>query len=188
MGRNELLAALQRDGREKIAAISERRAAEKERLRAEIARKIDALRQEHEVKRELLCSARQRQILAKAGREVALIRLRAEHALALRLHACACNSLSSLYADDTERLFQLLATELPSLPWQTIWTTPADTSRAAALFPAATIIADAALAGGIKAALAENTLSVDNTLETRLEKLWPDLLPQLLADVREAPP
>jgi vacuolar-type H+-ATPase subunit E/Vma4 len=188
MGRNELLAALQRDGQEKIAAIRERRTAEEERLRDEIASKIDVLQQEHEVQHELLCSARQRQILAKAGREAAVLRLRAEHALALRLHACACNALSSLYADDTERLFPLLAAELPSMPWQTIWTTPADTSRAAALFPDATIVADAALAGGIKAALAENSLSVDNTLETRLEKLWPDLLPQLLADIREGSP
>lgn len=188
MGRTELLAALQRDGQEKIAAIRAGRAAEEERLRAETARKIDVLRQEHEVQHELLCSACQRQILAKAGREAALIRLRAEHALALRLHACACNALSSLYADDTERLFPLLAAELPAMPWQTISTTPADTSCAAALFLAATIIADAALAGGIKAALAENILSVDNTLETRLEKLWPDLLPQLLADVREGSP
>lgn len=188
MGRTELLAALQRDGQEKMAAINGRRAAEEERLRAETANKIGLLRQEHKVKRELLCSARQRQILAKAGREAALIRLRAEHALGLRLHACACNSLPPLYRRDAARLFPLLAAELPSLPWQTVWTTPADTSGAAALFPAATIIADVALAGGIKAALAENILSVDNTLEKRLEKLWPDLLPQLLADLRKGSP
>jgi vacuolar-type H+-ATPase subunit E/Vma4 len=77
---------------------------------------------------------------------------------------------------------------LPSLPWQTIWTTPDASSAAAALFPTATIVADPALAGGLKAALAEDSLTVDNTLETRLEKLWPDLLPQLLTELREAPP
>jgi vacuolar-type H+-ATPase subunit E/Vma4 len=188
MGRNELLAALQREGREKVAAISGRRAAEEERLRAETARKIAELRQEHEAQLELLCSGRRRLLLAKASREAALLRLRAEHALALRLHERARHALPQLYGDDAERLFSQLAAELPSLPWQMIWTTPDASSAAAALFPTATIVADPALAGGLKAALAEDSLTVDNTLETRLEKLWPDLLPQLLTELREAPP
>lgn len=188
MGRRELLEALQRDGREKIAAITGQRAAQKERLRAEISSKIDVLQQKHEVQRELLCSGRKRQLLAKADREAALIRLRAEHALALRLHERARHSLPQLYGDDAERLFAQLAAELPLLPWQTIWTTPDATAAAAALFPTATIVADPSLAGGIKAATAEDNLTVDNTLETRLEKLWPDLLPQMIADLREAPP
>lgn len=184
MGRRELLEALQRDGREKLAAITGRRTAEEERLRVEFASKIDVLKQEHETQRELLCSGHKRQILAKAEREAAMIRLRAEHALALRLHECARNSLPQLYQHGAERLFPLLAAELPTMPWQTISTAPGDTSRAAALFPTATIVPEPTLAGGLKAALAENLLTVDNTLETRLEKLWPDLLPQLLADLR----
>ena len=188
MGRHELLEALQRDGREKVAAITGRRAAEKERLRAIATSRRAEMQQEQEQQSELLCSSRKRQLLAKAGREAALIRLRAEHALALRLHEHAKSSLPQLYNDDAERLFPLLAAELPSQPWQTIWTTPGAAAAAAALFSAATIIADPSLAGGIKAATAENSLSVDNTLETRLEKLWPDLLPQLLAALREAPP
>lgn len=188
MGRSELLAALQRDGREKMAAITGRRAAEEERLRAATAEHIAALRQEHMQQCADQCSARKRQILAKAEREAALIRLRAEHALALRLHECARNALSQLYQHDAESLFPLLAAELPDMPWHTIWTTPGDTARAAVLFPTATIIPEPALAGGLKAALAENTLTIDNTLETRLEKLWPDLLPQLLADLREGSP
>lgn len=188
MGRNELLAALQRDGQEKMAAISGQQAAEEERLRAATAERIATLRQEHEQECAALCSARQRQILAKAEREAALLRLRAEHALALRLHACARHVLPQFYQHDAERLLPLLAAELPTLPWQTISTTPGDTARAAALFPTATIVADPELAGGIKAATAANAFTVDNTMETRLEKLWPDLLPQLLADLQEGSP
>ena len=188
MGRHELLEALQREGREKLAAISERRTTEEERLRAETAGKIAALRQEHEQQRELLCSGRKRQILAKAGREAALIRLRAEHALALRLAERARSALPQLRAADAAHLLRQLAKELPLLRWQTISTTPDATALAATLFPTATIVADPALAGGIKAVTADNALTVDNTLETRLEKLWPDLLPQLMAAVREAPP
>jgi vacuolar-type H+-ATPase subunit E/Vma4 len=185
MGRHELLEALQREGQEKLATITAQKAAAEERLRAATVARRAEMQREHEEERELLCSARQRQLLAKAGREAALLRLRAEHALALRLHERARNLLPQLREHDAASLFQKLAAELPSLPWQTIWTTPDATAAATALFPDATIIADPSLAGGIKAALAGNALTVDNTLETRLEKLWPDLLPQLLAALRE---
>ena len=188
MGRRELLEALQREGREKVAVITGQRAATEERLRAETAGKIAEMRREHKAQRELLCSNRKRTLLAKAGREAALLRLRAEHALALRLHECARHSLPQLRNHDAERLFAQLAAELPPLVWQTIWAAPDDNAAAAALFPTATIVADPALAGGIKVASTENSLTVDNTLETRLEKLWPDLLPQLIAELREAPP
>lgn len=188
MGRRELLEALQREGRERVAAITARRAEEEERLRAETATRRAEMQQEHAQQRELLCGGRKRLLLGKARRDAALLRLRAEHTLALRLHERARNSLAQLYGDDAERLLPLLAAELPPLPWQTIWTAAGDTSAAAALFPAATVIADPALTGGIKAALADNSLTIDNTLETRLEKLWPDLLPQLLADLRESSP
>jgi vacuolar-type H+-ATPase subunit E/Vma4 len=188
MGRRELLEALQREGREKVAAITARRAATEERLRAEKAHKIDELRQKHQKQHELLCNSRKRTLVAQASREAALIRLRAEHALALRLHERARHALPQLYADDAQHLFAQLAAELPLLPWQTIWTTPGAISAASALFPTATIVADPALAGGIKAATTENHLTVDNTLETRLEKLWPDLLPRLMEELREAPP
>lgn len=188
MGRRELLDALQREGRGKVAAITGRRAAEEERLRAATAGKIAEMRREHKAQRELLCSNRKRLLLAKADREAALLRLRAEHALAIRLHERARHALPQLYGNDAERLFAQLAAELPAMPWQTIWTTPGASSAAAALFPTATIVADLSLTGGIKAATAEDGLTVDNTLETRLEKLWPDLLPQLIAALREAPP
>ena len=188
MGRRELLEALQREGQETLAAVTGRKAAEEERLRAATAERIAALRQEHEQQRELLCSSRKRQLLAKAGREAALIRLRAEHALTLRLAERARSALPQLRGADAARLLRLLAAELPSQRWQTVWTAPDDTVLAATLFPAATILADPALTGGIKAATADNALTVDNTLETRLEKLWPDLLPQLVAELREDSP
>ena len=144
----------------------------------------EELRREHEQQRELLCSGRQRTLIAKADREAALIRLRAEHALSLRLHERARVCLKQLRTDDSERLFLTLAAELPAVPWQTVWINPGDASTASGRFPGATIIPDETLAGGLKAATADDSLTVDNTLEVRLERLWPDLLPHLMAELR----
>lgn len=184
MGRRELLEALQRDGGETMAAIAVRGAAEEERLRSGAEQRREELRREHEQQRDLLCSVRQRMLISKAAREAALIRLRAEHALSLRLHQRARICLKQLRGDDAEPLFRTLTAELPAMPWHTLWITPEDTVLASAVFPGALIIRDETVTGGLKAATADGILTVDNTLEVRLERLWPDLLPLLMAELR----
>jgi vacuolar-type H+-ATPase subunit E/Vma4 len=184
MGRRELLEALQREGAEAMAAITSNGAAEEERLRTGAEERREELRREHEQQRELLCSDRKRTIMAGASREASLIRLRAEHALSLRLHERAHVCLKQLPGGGAERIFHALAAELPALPWHTIRIPPGDAALASAYFPDATIIPDETVAVGLKAATADGSLTVDNTLETRLEKMWPDLLPQLMAELR----
>lgn len=187
MGRRELLEALQREGRETMAAITANSAAKEQELRTKAEERCTELQQEHERELELLCSGRKQTLIAKAAREATLIRLRAEHALALRLQERAFSTLSQLRRGDAEEPFRTLAAELPDVPWQTIWTTPGDTILAAAYFPGATIIPDESLTGGLKAAAAERSLTVDNTLEKRLERLWPDLLPNLIVELLGRP-
>lgn len=187
MGRRELLEALHREGQETLAAIIDNGAAAEAELRSQIEERRARLRREHEQECEQLCRDRKRMILDKAAREAALIRLRAEHALALRLQECARLTLQHLPSNDAERLFAALAAELPEIPWATISTSPGDTLRAAACFPDAAILSDPAISGGLKAATSDQSLTVDNTLEKRLERLWPDLLPPLLAGFRGEP-
>jgi len=184
MGRRELLEALHREGRESMDSIIGRGAAEEERLRSAAEGRREELRREHEQQRGLLCSGLLRALRSRAAREAALIRLRAEHTLSLRLHERARLCLKQLPGNDPARLFRALATELPAMPWHTVWTAPGDTALASGLFPGATVIPDGALSGGIKAVTADDSLTVDNTLEARLERLWPDLLPHLMAELR----
>lgn len=184
MGRRELLEALQREGQETMTAITARGAAEEERLRSAAEERREELLREHEQQRELLCSERKRTIMAGASREASLIRLRAEHLLSLRLHERARSCLRQLHGDARERIFSALAAELPPLPWHTIRVAPDDTALASAQFPEATIIPDETVPGGLKALTTDGSLTVDNTLETRLERIWPDLLPDLVSELR----
>lgn len=185
MGRRELLEALQHEGRETMAAIAVKAAAEEERLKSAVEERSEVLRREHELQRERLCGARQRTLRSKGAHEAALIRLRAEDALAQRLYTRARICLKQLRGDSSEPLFRALAAELPAIPWHTIWTAPADAVPASDIFPGAAIIPDETLSGGLKAAAADGSLTVDNSLEKRLERMWPDLLPQLIAELRE---
>lgn len=184
MGRRELLDALQREGRETMAAIAARSKADEERLLAGFDERQAELRREYEQQRELQCSELRRSIISRAERAAALIRLRAEHQLSLRLHEQARSGVLQMHVDDPEALFRGLLAELPPESWRSVRVNPGSASLAADCFPAAEIIKDPLLSRGFIAIAADGGLAVDNTLSTRLERLWPELLPALLAELR----
>jgi vacuolar-type H+-ATPase subunit E/Vma4 len=184
MGRRELLDALKREGLENMAVIAARGNADEERLRAGFYERLAELRREYEGQCELQCSELQRAIISRAERDAALSRLRAEHKLSVRLHEQACSGVMQMGADDPEALFRALLAELPPESWRSVRVNPETASLAAARFPTAEIGIDPLLSAGFIVTAEDGSLTIDNTLSTRLERLWPELLPALLAEIR----
>ena len=184
MGHQELLAALQQEGEEQAKAIRRAAAEAEDALRAEIAGRRNALRGEQEQRLIMARAARQREILAAAAQEAALIRLRAEHELALRLRERATACLELLRDEGYGELFRELVQELPACAWATVRVNPVDRELATDCFPNAAIVTDPTITGGLVAASADDSLTVVNTLESRLERCWPDLLPGLMTELR----
>lgn len=187
MGHHELLAVLRQKGAEQSGAIRRSAAEAEEALRADITGRRESLRAEREERRTVVCTLRRGEILADAERKAALLRLRAEHDLALRLRERAAACLERLRDGGYAGLFRRLAGELPGGDWRTVRVNPADMSLAAECFEGADISADSAISGGFSAVTADGSLTVVNTLESRLEQCWPDLLPQLVAELRGEP-
>ena len=96
--------------------------------------------------------------------------------LALRL-------LPRLRERDYPRIFSRLAAELPPIEWETVRVNPADAEIAGYLFPRARIVPDTAICGGMEALAEGGRIQVINTLEKRLERGWPELLPVLIEEV-----
>jgi len=180
MGQDELLAAIRRKGGEQAADLLAKTEEEIADLRAATAERRDALRREHDRRLAAAVAGRHHDIVAEARRQAALIRLRGEHDLARRLKERAESSLEKLRDD---RLLERLAGELPTAEWATVRVAPADAARAATLFPRAAVETDPAIPGGLVASTADGSLTVVNTLESRLEKGWPDLLPLLFGEL-----
>lgn len=187
MGYRELIDALRREGEETGAALRRETEAEAARLEEEAAGRAARLREEFDRRLAGAVADQRRELLAAARKKGELALLAAENALAERLRRIARASLPLLRGDDPERLFTLLAEELPPADWERGTVNPADAGAARRLFPAAEIVADAAVAGGIAAVAAGGRLRVDNTLEKRLERGWPELLPPLMEEFRREP-
>lgn len=185
MGYHELIDSLSREGEEKARAIRLAVEAEAVRIRGESAGRIEALRHDYARRRDAAEAAEAGAIFAEAQKKVALVRLEAESALAGRLYVVACASLPELRGDGYAELFAALAAELPPGQWETVRVNPADAELAKECFPAAQIETESGITGGFDLAAEGGRVRIDNTLETRLERGWPELLPSLMKAVAQ---
>lgn len=183
MGATELIEALRSEGEKKALEIRRETEAEIGRVRAEAAVSLGRLREEYAREQAAASALAERAILAEAERKERLTRLAAENMLAERLHELARSTLPLLRNQDYDRTFSLLAAELPASAWETVRVNPADTERASGLFAAATIVADSSISGGMESAADGGRLRIVNTLEKRLERGWPELLPALFSEI-----
>lgn len=189
MSHSELIESLRRRGEEQAWELWRQAEAEAGRLRAEARRTLEQARSE-EQRRQLAIGAQQtRLVRLEAERRARGLRTEAKQRLARRLHQSARAALASLRDEHYDRLFALLAAELPPADWEEVRVNPVDTALAARHFPGAQIVAEPGIAGGMEAVAAGGRIRIDNTLEKRLERAWDDLLvallPEVLAEVEE---
>ena len=183
MGESELKIALQREGEEQVRAFWQ--AAEKKvaKRRQELKEEQEQLRLEAERQLQAEVSRRRNSLLAESRKQVMASRLHAEALLDERLQGLASQLLTELVEKNHEVLWQALCAELPPAEWGKITVSQASQGLAARDFPTAEIELDDAIAGGL-IATSSSGVTVDNSLACRLRRAWPDLLPQLMSELR----
>jgi len=179
MGRDELIASLYRDGEEKARELWAQAEAEAQKTRAEAKNTLDRKRAEDEALRSRLLAEEERPLLREAERQARAIRAQAKAELADKLYRLARESLDRPRQEE-DALFATLAAELPPLAWQRISVHPSDRTAAEGAFPGAEIVGNAEICGGLRAVDKSGRIQVDNSLPTRLDRAWPEILPELL--------
>jgi V/A-type H+-transporting ATPase subunit E len=188
MGCKELIESLQAAGDERIKAMRAEAEQEAERVRAEAARRIAGVQADHARKRSAAAATHAERYLAEANGTVRQKRLLAERALADRLYGLARSSLTTLRNVGYRDMFTSFTQELPSFTWKTIRVNPADGALALEKFPNAEILFDKAITGGLEAISDEGQVKVVNTFEKRLERMWEEMLPEIMKEVMERCP
>jgi len=183
MGYHELVDSLRREGEEKAATIRRTAVAEAGRIRGEAAAELQALRDSYARRRQEAVAAEEARLSSDSRRQAEGIRLHAESALVERLYGLAKGSLAGLRDEGYAGRFARLAGELFPCAWEVVRVNPDDAALARSLFPDARIEADSAISGGLWASGEGGRLTIDNTLEKRLERCWPELAPDVAAKV-----
>jgi len=183
MARPALIESLRSQAARDLEAIRAGARADAERYRAELAARLEAER----ARLDQLTAAEVRRVdadgTAAAERKARELRAVATVTLADRLLGLAGSELPQLRGTTPARLFEALARELPERDWQRVRVNPADVADAERRFPGASIEGAPAIAGGMELECDDGRIRVSNTLDTRLAIAWPDLLPELIAQV-----
>jgi vacuolar-type H+-ATPase subunit E/Vma4 len=185
MGCKELIESLRAGGNEKLQALRTEAEREAELIRASTAAQIAELRADYRRQRTIATTRHTEATLAEASRAGRRIRIAGERALAARLYGLAQASLPTLRQEAYPEVFAALVRELPAGDWQLIRVNPQDAALAKEHFPAAEVLTEESIAGGLEAATPGDQLRVVNTFEKRLERLWEEILPDMMKEIRE---
>ncbi len=185
MGESELKKALQREGEAQVGTFWQQAEAIVATRRKEIEAERLQLRTETDRKLQAEASVLRNNVLFEAQTRAMGHRLHEEAALEERLLHLAHQILPELANDDRSALWQALCEELPATDWTALKVHPADHKLADRDFPVAEIERDETLGGGLIVTSADGTIRIDNSLSCRLMRVWPDLLPKLLSELRK---
>lgn len=185
MGQQELEAALRREGEEKARAIWRAVESEADRLRSETAAVLDRQQQAGEARRDTEVSVVLETARSVARKKAQRSRLVAESNLADRLKLLADQMLETLALRGGEGLFSALVDEIPEHDWFKVMVHPRDRELARSRFPTAEIVTTERISGGLKVENLEGRIVIINSLEKRIEHLWPGILPVMLREFRQ---
>lgn len=183
MGYPELIEALKQRSQERLREL------ETEALRVVDSYRKKALSEFDVLRNQYLQSVRERvrkevsSSLFEAKKEAKYIRTVARNNLAGRLLRIAEEVLKEFRDERYEEIFKELIEELPPLRWTVIRVNPLDRGLAGRYFPDAKILEDDTIVGGLVVET-EDGIRVDNTFHKRLERLWLEVLPHILREVK----
>ena len=183
MGESELKIALQREGEEQVRAFWQAAEEKVAKRRQELKEEQEQLRREAERQLQFEVTRRRNSQRTESRMQAMASRLHAEALLDERLQGLASQLLTELTEKNREVLWQAFCAELPHAEWGKITVSQGSQGLAVRDFPTAEIELDDAIAGGL-IATSSSGVRVDNSLTCRLRRDWPDLLPQLMSELR----
>jgi len=183
MGESELKIALQREGEEQVRAFWQAAEEKVAKRRQELKEEQEQLRREAERQLQFEVTRRRNSQRTESRMQAMASRLHAEALLDERLQGLASQLLTELTEKNREVLWQAFCAELPHAEWGKITVSQGSQGLAVRDFPTAEIELDDAIAGGL-IATSSSGVRVDNSLPCRLRRAWPDLLPQLMSELR----
>lgn len=184
MGYEELIEAIKEEGERKLREIWATAETMAEIIRKEAESRATALRMEYEERLNVEVEKKRSLILKEAVREAYQIRLKAQEKLSERLFSTAVGLLSVLKRERYKEVFEALFNEIPHSRWVTVRVNPDDILIAESCFKGTDIIVDPSITGGFVVENSEGNIII-NTFEKRLERLWPEILPEILKTIRE---
>jgi vacuolar-type H+-ATPase subunit E/Vma4 len=178
----ELIEALRKAAEERAAAIWDAARAEADRCRSEAGGESASQRERAAEEDAAAAKALSEAAMAEAEHEASRIVLAARVTLGERVYGIARAALPRFRDGGYRAMFEALADEIPGRAWPRVRVNPADSDLARHRFPDAEILADDDIVAGLVVEDDDGRIRIDNTLETRLARAWPQILPGIVGE------
>ena len=185
MSDRELIEDLRAKGEQRVRTLWKEAEEEVRRLRQEMETRLQNARREIAGDLERFEDKEIAERLQQNRETSRRIVLEAERRLDGRCYKLASEMLKHLKEEDCAEMLRQLTEEIPEAAWETITVNARDRKTAGQLFPKAEIETDNSISAGFCLATADRQITVNNTLETRLQRSWSFLLPELFHNIRE---
>lgn len=182
---NTLFDHLRAVGEEKIRAVRLQAEAEVLAFREEKEAALAEERKRCQLQGQQSLMEHGRSVMAEAEEQAWLRQSETETQLADRLYELAQKELPWLREQCGSSLLETCARDLPRTEWRKLRVHASQVDLARKLFPKAEIEGDDTISGGLVAESADGRIMVINTLEKRLERSWPRILPDFLRTLRK---
>ncbi|WP_303702077.1 V-type ATP synthase subunit E family protein [Flexistipes sinusarabici] len=143
--------------------IEQRFSSEKEQIRNEIKRKMEKSFQKEKLKYDL---------------EI-------EYFISQKCREHAEKLAEEVWMESAEEFFERHKEELNKENWETLYVSDSDKKLAEKYFPHSKVAANEKISGGFIAENKDGTLLIDNTIKSRFEKMWPEILPEIMGKFYE---
>ena len=182
MGLQELISTLKKNEQKQIDDIWQAAKSEAEALRKQVEEAVADITKKQAEQLAAACRKSMRSIFSETDIKTRERKLLAYQALDQALQNAAVKLLPDLREENYEKVFAILAAELPERQWEKILVNADDAELGRRFFAANIISTDPGISGGLQAVSANGRIIVDNTFEKRLERKWPHILPALIAE------
>ena len=184
MGYRELVSHLQKEGEEKIQQLWADVKKQAEQVRSDAANRTSEIRNAFEKEQSIKAGVQAETIISQSRSKARSLQLSAELALAERLYETSRSLLSTLRDDTYSDVFDNICREIPKSDWSVVKVHPQDEAMAKSFFPDVRIETDENISGGLSVIGNRGKTAVVNTFEKRLEKVWEEILPLIMKDIR----
>jgi vacuolar-type H+-ATPase subunit E/Vma4 len=185
LGLQELIQTLRDNQQSQIDQLWQAVKAEAAKLRDQTSKAISDLTEVHTDNLVCSCQKSVRTIIVEAESDAKRIKLVAVDSLGKSLYDSAVKLLKDLRKDNYAAVFHKLLQELPDQEWETVTVNPDDVQHTENLFKNCTIMTNPDINGGMVASTMDGKITINNTLEKRLERSWSTLFPGIIREIEK---
>lgn len=185
MSETRLKEVIQEKGKEEIARLHKEHNLKMEELKQNYKKKSMEIEEWFLKEKERIENTACRYIEKRFQREKVAIELEIDSFLSEISHRYASEAAMELWEESKETFLREKSKKYEGEDWGTVYVNARDVELAKKYFKYCSVEATEEISGGFILENKSRTFLVDNSLESRLEKIWEEILPDILRDIYE---